>query len=136
MRIGELARKSGFASSTIRYYERVGVLRAAARQNGQRHFAAEVEHHLSVIAFARRAGFTLTEIRDLFHGFEASAPASHRWRKLGRKKIRDIDQLVARLQRMQKMLKGSARCRCVKLEDCGRLMRAQILTKRPPATLE
>jgi MerR family redox-sensitive transcriptional activator SoxR len=65
MKIGELARKSGFRPSTIRFYESAGLLPPALRHNGQRRFAADVESYLSVIAFARKAGFTLAEIKVL-----------------------------------------------------------------------
>jgi MerR family redox-sensitive transcriptional activator SoxR len=124
MKIGELARKSGFRPSAIRFYESAGLLPPALRHNGQRRFAAEVESYLSVIAFARKAGFTLAEIKVLFHGFEAGTPASRRWKSLNRQKIQDIDLLVARLKRMQGLLESSSHCRCETLQDCGRLMRS------------
>jgi MerR family transcriptional regulator, redox-sensitive transcriptional activator SoxR len=124
MRIGELARKSGFRPSTIRFYERVGVLPPPLRHNGQRRFGANAELHLSVIAFARKAGFTLDDIRALFHGFEAATPPSRRWRKLGRRKIDEIESLIGQLRQMERLLKNCSNCRCVKLEDCGRLMRS------------
>ena len=125
MRIGELARKSGFRPSAIRYYERIGVLPPPLRHNGQRRFGANAELHLSVIAFARRAGFTLDDIRSLFHGFESATPPSRRWRRLSRRKIDEIESLIGRLRQMETLLKGCSSCRCVKLEDCGRLLRSK-----------
>jgi MerR family transcriptional regulator, redox-sensitive transcriptional activator SoxR len=124
MRIGELARKSGFRASAIRFYERVGVLPPALRHNGQRRYGANAELHLSVIAFARKAGFTLEDIRSLFHGFDGATPPSRRWRKLSRNRIDEIETLIAQLRGMEKLLKGCSRCRCVKLEDCGRMLRS------------
>src|SRR5499425_3698135 len=103
MRIGEVARKAGVRTSAIRFYEKVGVLPPAARQNGQRYFAADAELQLAVIEFARKAGFTIAEIKLLFHGFRKSAPASARWRRLTRKKYREM------------ALKKSMRCDCTKL---------------------
>ena len=122
MRIGEVARKAGVRPSAIRFYEAAGVLPLAARQSGQRRFAEDTELHLAVIEFARAAGFTIAEIKLLFHGFRRDAPASDRWRRLARKKLHEIDQLMARLETMQKLLKGSMRCSCIKLEDCGRAL--------------
>lgn len=124
MRIGELARKSGFSTSAIRFYERVGVLPMPLRHNGQRRFAANALLHLSVIAFARRAGFSLDDIRSLFNGFEADAPPSRRWRRIGRRRIDEIELLIGELRNKQRMLKNCSRCRCEKLEDCGRAMRS------------
>src|SRR6266498_3171617 len=76
MRIGELARKAGIRASAIRFYERAGVLPRASRQNGQRDFTPETELYLAVIDFARRAGFTIAEIRLFFQGFLEGTPAS------------------------------------------------------------
>ena len=122
MRIGEVARKAGVRTSAIRFYEKAGVLPPASRQKGQRHFAADAELQLAVIEFARKAGFTIAEIKLLFHGFRNSAPASTRWRQLARKKYHEMDMLITRLKNMQKLLKKSMRCRCTKLDDCGRIL--------------
>ena len=122
MKIGEIARRAGIAPSAIRFYESVGVLPQAFRQNGQRHFAAEVELQLAVIEFARKAGFTISEIKLLFHGFRSGAPASARWRRLAQKKYDEMDAQIARLKDMQRLLKKSMRCHCTKLDDCGRIL--------------
>ena len=122
MKIGEIARRAGIRTSAIRFYEKAGVLPPASRQNGQRRFAADAELHLAVIEFARKAGFTIAEIKLLFHGFRKGAPASARWRRLSRKKHQEIDLLITRLKDMQELLKKSMRCRCIKLDDCGRIL--------------
>jgi MerR family transcriptional regulator, redox-sensitive transcriptional activator SoxR len=122
MKIGEIARRAGIRSSAIRFYEKAGVLPPASRQNGQRRFAADVELQLAVIEFARSAGFSIAEIKLLFHGFRKGAPASARWRRLARKKYQEIDLLITGLKDMQKLLKKSMRCQCIKLDDCGRIL--------------
>ncbi|HKW89904.1 MAG TPA: MerR family transcriptional regulator [Candidatus Acidoferrales bacterium] len=122
MKIGELARKAGLSSSAIRFYEKAGILPRALRQSGQRRFTDEAHLHLTVIEIARSAGFTIAEIRALFHGFEKSTPASARWRRLAAQKEREIDLQIARLRSMQKLLRKSMRCRCIQLEDCGRIL--------------
>ena len=122
MKIGEIARQAGVRTSAIRFYEKAGVLPPAFRQNGQRRFAAEAALQLAVIEFARQAGFTIAEIRLLFHGFRNSAPASARWQRLAQKKYREMDAQIARLKDMQRLLKKSMRCHCTRLDDCGRIL--------------
>ena len=122
MKIGEVARNAGVRTSTIRFYERAGVLPPAPRQNGQRRYAAEAERQLAVVEIARRAGFSIAEIKQLFHGFRKSAPASARWRRLAEKKHEEMDEQIARLKDMQKLLKESMRCHCAELDDCGRIL--------------
>jgi len=122
MKIGEVACKAGIAPSAIRFYESVGLLPRASRQGGQRRFSADLELYLAIIEFARKAGFTIAEIKFLFHGFRKGTPASTRWRRLARKKFDELDQQIARLKSMRKLLKKSIRCHCINLENCGRII--------------
>jgi MerR family redox-sensitive transcriptional activator SoxR len=130
MKIGEVARKAGIRPSAIRFYERVGVLPPASRKSGQRHFGSDVELYLTIIEHARQAGFTIAEIRVLFNGFQDGRPASVRWKELAQKKWDEIESQMRLLQNMQRLLKKSMQCRCIKLQDCGRMMLSQ---SRKPA---
>ena len=122
MKIGEVARKAGIAPSAIRFYESVGLLPRASRQGGQRRFSADLELYLAIIEFARKAGFTIAEIKFLFHGFRRGTPASARWQRLARKKFDELDLQIARLKSMRELLKKSMRCHCINLENCGRIL--------------
>jgi len=122
MKIGEVARKAGIAPSAIRFYERIGLLPRVSRQGGQRRFSADLELYLAIIEFARKAGFTIAEIKFLFHGFHKGTPASARWRRLARKKFDELDLQIARLKSMQELLKKTMRCHCINLENCARIL--------------
>lgn len=63
--IGELARRTGLASSALRYYERVGLLSPAARAGGRRHYATSSAERVALVQLCQDAGFTLREIRAL-----------------------------------------------------------------------
>ena len=63
--IGELARRTGLASSALRYYERVGLLSPAGRAGGRRHYGASSAERVALIQLCQDAGFTLREIRAL-----------------------------------------------------------------------
>jgi DNA-binding transcriptional MerR regulator len=75
---------------------------------------------LAVIRFARAAGFTMTELKELFRGFREGTPASARWPKLARHKIAEMDALINKATTVKRMLRKCLRCRCITLEDCGR----------------
>ena len=122
MRIGEIARRAGLRPSAIRFYEKAGILPPALRKSGQRRFSAETELYLGLIGFARQAGFSVAEIRTLFHGFREGTTASARWKRLARKKHRELDLLVVKLKSMQALLKKAMRCKCMRLADCGRIV--------------
>ena len=125
--IGEVARRAGLRTSALRYYESVGLLPPPRRVNGRRRFDADVVRLLDTVRFAQRAGFTVAEIRTLFHGFGAEVPPSARWRKLADRKMAELDALVARAERMRQALKTAMRCGCLRIEDCG-----FALDDRPP----
>lgn len=66
LRISELARRAGVASSTVRYYERIGLVPAPARTaSGYRLYDPEAEARLLFIARGKRLGLSLEEIADL-----------------------------------------------------------------------
>jgi MerR family redox-sensitive transcriptional activator SoxR len=119
MSIGELARRAGVRPSTLRYYESVGLLPAPERVNGRRRYDGEALRLLTVIRVAQQAGFTLTEIRTLLHGFSADSPPSTRWRALAREKLTEVDALIERALGMKDLLEKGLRCECLRLEDCA-----------------
>ena len=65
MKISEVAERSGVPASTLRYYERLGMLAARRNPNGYRHFDEDHLERLEFIASAKRLGLELPEIRDL-----------------------------------------------------------------------
>jgi len=118
MSIGEVARAAGVNTSAIRYYEEAGVLPAPERAGGRRRYGPEAVRVLDVVRFAQRAGFTLEEIRTLFHGFGADTPLNERWEVLARAKLRELDELIARAERMKAAIRAGLACGCVRVEDC------------------
>jgi MerR family redox-sensitive transcriptional activator SoxR len=119
MTIGEVATQAGLAASAIRYYERAGLLKPAARTNGRRIYSTDVLHPLLIIRFAKETGFTLPEIRLLLHGFPQNTPASARWKKMARGKIVELEDALAKTQAMKKMLETIMHCQCRTLEQCA-----------------
>lgn len=68
MKIGELAKKTGIAAHTIRFYESKGLLPKAKRgANGYRLYGQDASERLTLIQFSQRMGFTLEEIFTLFN---------------------------------------------------------------------
>jgi MerR family redox-sensitive transcriptional activator SoxR len=118
--IGELARRAGLSASAIRYYEKIGLLPKTQRVGGQRQYEPGVLNYLAVIDVARRAGFRIEEIRHLLHGFGKGIPAFRRWQILARRKITEMDDLIARAKKMKRLLEKADRCKCLDLEDCGK----------------
>ena len=121
--IGELSRRSGLSSPTIRYYEERGLMPRAPRAGGRRVYDESAVDRLLVITFAKEAGFTLREIKQLFNGFASETPAGVRWQKLATAKLAEMEALAARVDAMKELLRVALRCGCVELDSCAALFR-------------
>lgn len=121
MTIGELAAESSMPTSTIRYWERIGVLPKALRVNGQRRYRPDAVHRLALVRLAQACGFRLDEMRHLLHGFGPAVPPPHRWQELARKKRQELEEQIARLKAMRRLVDRVLRCQCVELPECGRI---------------
>ena len=125
--ISEVAREVGLQPSAIRYYEQIGILMPAQRVSGQRRYDANAVYRLTVIQLARKAGFNLKEIRQLFVGFRNGTQASERWRKLSERKLAELDALMDQIKIMQQVLRSlETNCHCDTIEECGK----RIFTKK------
>ena len=121
MTIGELASKSGVQASTIRYWERIGLLPSPLRAGGKRRYTPDAVHSIAVLRLAQGCGFRLSEIDHLLRGFRPGVTPSKRWKEMAQGKRRELSTQIARLNGMLDLLEGLRRCRCGQLTDCGRI---------------
>lgn len=117
--IGDIAQKAGIATSTIRYYERIGLLPPPRRVSGRRRYDTGILRKLGVIRLAQQAGLSIAEIQTLLHEFPASTPPSERWTALATEKIPEFEAQIQRIQAMKSLLEHTLSCECPTLEDCG-----------------
>jgi DNA-binding transcriptional MerR regulator len=93
MRIGELSRLTGIATSRIRFYERRQVLPKAVRgENGYREYPDTAVKLLNLVDGAQRLGFSLSEIRAGLIGAAPDLPSHAAMLKALRGKLETIDQ--------------------------------------------
>jgi MerR family redox-sensitive transcriptional activator SoxR len=129
LQIGEIARLAGLRPSTLRYYERLGLLPEPERVNGRRRYDPDVLDLLAAIEVSKRAGFSLAEIAALF-SFAPSVSPSERWQRLAQGKLEEIEALIARAEAMREVLRRGLECGCLRLQDCE-LFNDPQLTGRP-----
>ena len=117
--IGQIAARMDLSTSAIRFYESEGLLEPARRRGGRRVYEESVCARIALIQLARRAGFTIAEIRNLFHGFPADTSAGERWSQLVVGKQCEVRAKLEELQRMLEILEQLERCGCPDFEVCG-----------------
>jgi MerR family transcriptional regulator, redox-sensitive transcriptional activator SoxR len=119
MTIGEVARRAGVATSSIRYYESIGLLGAPARLHGQRRYGADVLGELAFIGVAQNAGFKLEEIKQLMRGSAGESGMGDRMRTLSDRKLGEVAELLERATAMKGWLEVASACDCETPSECA-----------------
>jgi len=125
MNIGEVASRAGVPAKTIRYYESVGLIPAAARRdNGYRSYSDTDLHTLRFIHRARELGFSVAEVEDLLALWRNKRRKSQAVKAIALAKIAEIERKIAALETMKRSIRhltahchGDARPDCPILDD-------------------
>ncbi|EGB98204.1 MULTISPECIES: helix-turn-helix domain-containing protein [Pseudomonas] len=96
MDIADVAKRTGVPASTLRYYEKKGLLKSLAAHGQRRQFAADVTDRLALIALGQAAGFSLDEMGAMLVNLQVDR----------QKLLLKADELDARIRRLQAMSKG------------------------------
>ena len=111
--IREVARRAGVSSSTLRYYERRGLIAPVGRDANGRVYAPQVLERLWIIGYFQQAGYTLAQIAELLD----SGPG---WRDSARRKRELLEAQIGALREAQQLLDDALACGCDDLEGCAR----------------
>lgn len=117
--IGQVAKRAGLNVSAIRYYELQGLLPEAPRISGQRRYSDDTLTRLGVIDVAKRAGFSLDEIRLLLTATDRGEPAHAQLQELAERKLPEVEELIDRAKRVRTWLRTATDCGCETLDVCA-----------------
>jgi MerR family transcriptional regulator, redox-sensitive transcriptional activator SoxR len=117
--IGEVSRRSGVASSALRFYEERGLISSERLGSGHRRYPRPVLRRIAFIVFAQRVGLTLAEIGEELAKLPPDrAPTRRDWSRLSSKWTMKIDQRIAELERLKLGLTDCIGCGCLSLDRC------------------
>jgi MerR family redox-sensitive transcriptional activator SoxR len=122
MTIGQISRRAGVRPSTIRYYERLGLLPSPIRQSGQRRYDETVLQRLAIIRFAKHVGFSLIDIGQLLVGTSVRPPTD-RWRRMAHAKLHDLEAAIQHAIVLKQLLAETIGQTCPKLVERGTALR-------------
>lgn len=114
MDIAEVSRESGLAPSTLRYYEKIGLICSNGRKGLRRQYSPKVMNKLNIISLGRIAGLSLNEISTMFNTSDELAID----RDLLTQKAIEIDIQIKRLKLVRDSLKHVATCPQSSHLDC------------------
>jgi MerR family redox-sensitive transcriptional activator SoxR len=117
--IGEVARRSGVATSALRYYEERSLIGSERAGSGHRRFARPVLRRIAFIVFAQRVGLSLEEIGcELARLPPDRVPARGDWARLSSNWSTRIDERIVELERLKAGLTECIGCGCLSLDRC------------------
>ena len=117
--IGEVAGRSGVATSALRFYEERGLIGSERASSGHRRFRRAVIRRVAFIVFAQRVGLSLDEIREELDKLPADrVPTRTDWAKLSTAWSSRIDERIAELERLKEGLTECIGCGCLSLGRC------------------
>jgi MerR family redox-sensitive transcriptional activator SoxR len=117
--IGEVATRTGLATSAVRFYEDKGLVSPQRSTNGHRAFHRSAIRRLSFILVAQQLGYRLDEIRRQLDTLPTNeAPTAHDWQRLNAQFAVDLDDRIQRLGDLRERLAGCIGCGCLSLDVC------------------
>ncbi len=118
--VSEVAQRSGFAASALRFYERRGLITATRTTGGQRRYTRDVLRRLAFIAAARHVGLTLDEIVAALEMLpESRTPNADDWGRISQQWRGRLDHEIAALTALRDGLDGCIGCGCLSLQRCA-----------------
>ncbi|UTF61119.1 Cu(I)-responsive transcriptional regulator [Gilvimarinus sp. DA14] len=120
MKIGEVARETGLSAKAIRHYESQGLVNSQRLDNGYRDYSQANVAQLTLIARARKVGFSLDECRELLLLQGNTERHSADVKRAVEDKVAQLDEQLQHLHAMRETLVALAsRCRGDEAPECA-----------------
>lgn len=134
--IGEVAERTGMATSALRYWEDLGLIHARRTTGNQRRYERATIRRVSFVRAAQRVGLSLEEIaRALATLPEGRTPTSRDWARLSRAWRPRLDQQIGRLEKLRDQLDSCIGCGCLSLSTCALHNPDDVLAARGPGAV-
>jgi MerR family redox-sensitive transcriptional activator SoxR len=118
--IGEVARRSGFAASALRYYEAERLITGVRTEGGQRRYQRNVLRRLAFVRAAQNVGLSLDEVRAALATLpDSRVPTKADWAKLSSSWRSRLDDQIAGLVALRDGLTTCIGCGCLSLRTCA-----------------
>jgi MerR family redox-sensitive transcriptional activator SoxR len=118
--VSDVAARSGFAPSALRFYEREGLIKATRTGGNQRRYERSVLRRLAFIRAARNVGLSLDEVAAALAALpDARTPTKADWTRLSRAWRARLDAQIAALEKLRDGLDSCIGCGCLSLKRCA-----------------
>ncbi|MFJ5483604.1 helix-turn-helix domain-containing protein [Pectobacterium actinidiae] len=117
--IGALSKASGVPTSTLRYYEEVGLIQSVGRNGLRRQYSEDAQLQLALISLGKAAGFSLQEISGMFDAKgnpDLPRPMLHQ-------RADELDRQARRMKLLSSLLRHVADCPAPSHMACHRFQK-------------
>ena len=118
--IGQVAERTGAATSALRYWEDLGLISSVRTTGNQRRYERATIRRVSFIRAAQRVGLSLEEIGAALSTLpDARTPTATDWARLSRAWRGRLDEQIRRIEKLRDQLDSCIGCGCLSLSACA-----------------
>jgi MerR family redox-sensitive transcriptional activator SoxR len=131
--VGEVAKRSGVAVSTLHFYEAEGLISSRRTAGNQRRYPRQVLRRIAFIRASQGVGIPLRRIKAALDQLpDRRTPTRRDWERLSEDWRSELDDQIDRLQRLRDNLSGCIGCGCLSLDRCKLVNPGDILGRQGP----
>ena len=116
--VGEVAKRSGVAVSTIHFYEAKGLIESWRSAGNQIRYHRRILRRIAIIRVAQRAGLPLALVKAHLDKFPAEPITKRQWHELSKDWRAMLDERITSLLQLRDQLDSCIGCGCLSLEEC------------------
>ena len=134
--IGQVAQRTGAATSALRYWEDLGLIRSERTTGNQRRYERATIRRVSFIRAAQRVGLSLDEIGAALATLpDGRTPTAGDWAQLSRSWRGRLDEQIRRMEKLRDQLDSCIGCGCLSLRTCALNNPSDVLAERGPGAV-
>jgi MerR family redox-sensitive transcriptional activator SoxR len=131
--VGQLAARSGVAVSALHFYEAQGLISSRRTEGNQRRYRRGTLRRVAFIRASQRVGIPLRQIAGALERLgDNRTPSRADWARLSAGWRQDLDQRIARLQRLRDSLTECIGCGCLSIDRCRLANPGDMLAQEGP----
>jgi MerR family redox-sensitive transcriptional activator SoxR len=118
--VSEVARRSAYAPSALRFYEDRGLISATRTSGGQRRYSRAVLRRLAFIRAASNVGLSLDEVAEELRTLPSGrTPNAADWGRISEDWKARLNERIAAIEALRDRLDGCIGCGCLSLKTCS-----------------
>ncbi|MBC9822447.1 redox-sensitive transcriptional activator SoxR [Terrabacter sp. MAHUQ-38] len=134
--IGQVAERTGAATSALRYWEDLGLISSVRTTGNQRRYERATIRRVSFIRAAQRVGLSLDEIGAALATLpDGRTPTANDWARLSRAWRSRLDEQIRRIEKLRDQLDSCIGCGCLSLRTCALNNPSDVLADHGPGAV-